>query len=91
MFFSESIKKDHQTSYKYNNEILKPEGQSEFLSRFIYGQSPTKMRKNGQKIRYNVVIAIISYESTLQWIKNSKVGQAIIICDEMVAKIDNLN
>ena len=46
------------------------------------------MRKNGQKIRYNGVIAIISYESTLQWIKNSKVGQ---ICDEMVAKIDNLN
>ena len=37
------------------------------------------------------VIAIICYESTLQWIKNSKVGQAIIICDEMVAKIDNLN
>ena len=34
------------------------------------------------------VIAIICYESTLQWIKNSKVGQ---ICDEMVAKIDNLN
>ena len=46
MFFSESIKKDHQTSYNYNNEILKPEGQSEFLSRFIDGQRPTKMRKN---------------------------------------------
>ena len=30
------------------------------------------------------VIAIICYESTLQWIKNSKVGQ---ICDEIVAKI----
>ena len=45
LLFSESIKKDHQTSYKYN-EILKLEGQSEFLSRFIDGQRPTKMRKN---------------------------------------------
>ena len=40
----------------------------------------------GKKL--DIMGVIICYESTLQWIKNSKVGQ---ICDEMVAKIDNLN